>query len=195
MTDFSYRIQFNIANPFWSDTDPVECKHETPVPARLDKVVFKVGGAVIIDWFRIEFRRLLADDVEETGNGRRHRMRQMRAERLNADLTADLTDNSLAVYSVRGRRGQNGEFRGLRDSTPPRLYIYQLGLLTNAVHRHWRINAPVRDSYDDLDRDPSTRRPLKQELIVWTFQPSDVTEIMSESIKRAGKRLVPRSAE
>lgn len=179
----------------WCDTDAIESRHESPAPVRLDAVEMNIDGTTVIDWERPEFKRAMADDVEPSGSGRRRRGR-MRIREVRLAIREDIPDNSIAFFAVRpraiGRRLQR--FGVARDGAPAVLDVYEIGQLSNAVYRHWRITGAELDSDDDIDRDPSPRRQLKQELVVLRFRRADIVEIADEESKRGGKRPVPRDA-
>lgn len=184
-------------NPIWCDTDQIEAKHESPPPTRLDAVQLKIAGETLIDWERPEFRFGRADDVQESGSGRRRRGPNMRLRDVVSSIIDDTPDNSAAFFAVRPRGGPPARLNRFQQTggDPPTLDVYEIGRLSNAVYRQWKIVGGLVDSYDDLDRDPFPKRMLKQELIVIEFTELNIIEVSSEETKRVGKRPVPRSAE
>ena len=192
----SIRLGVGWASKMWCDTDAIESRHESPAPVRLDAVEMNIDGTTVIDWERPEFKQAMADDVEPSGSGRRRRGRKMRIREVRQAIIADIPANSIAFFAVRpraiGRRLQR--FSAALDGAPAVLDVYEIGQLSNAVYRHWRVTGPVLDSDDDLDRDPSPQRKLKQELIVLRFDRADIVEIADEESKRGGKRPVSRDA-
>lgn len=195
----SVRLHYDLSGGVWSDTDPVECFFETPVPLRLDAFILKQATLKVLLWERSAFLNSLADDVPRSQVppgfiGRKRRNSNISYNDAVQDVYDHTPDDSVSFFNVRPTAGGPAPFQQLKTQTPTTLKIYELGLLNNAVLRGWTIQNPILDSYDDFPRDPTTLAKFRQELVVYRFATADFAEITDLGQLENGKRPIPESA-
>lgn len=195
----SVRMHCSASGGFWTDSDPVECFHESPAPRRFDAVVLKLRTHTLLRWGREMFEGAMADDVPRAQvpdeyRGRKRRDSGIRFESALQDIVNNTPDNSLSFFTARLRTTAVGSFDDLQSSGPVDVALYELALMSSGVIRGWTIDSAALDSYDDVPREPFPSVQLTQELVVLTFETSAITEVSDHEELKSGKRPMPEGA-